>query len=129
MLTEVREAKTTEEIAAMALQKAVMSVLVGRSLNRATVQMVEQVVYDHRARCRANGIPFPEMVVLPIFTDSRQQVQLARKDLDESALQTYILNLTVIYPEINAAQIAFAVKYAWPDRKLGNLNLTSKAVQ
>lgn len=114
------------DTSAKELQQKLAALMLGRQLNRHLFRMCRQLVREHRVQARAHGVTFPDMTVLPVRTAQRQAVLAVREDLDDRAVQVYAVNLTVIYPEITAEQIAFALQHAWPGRNFSNLNLSQR---
>lgn len=89
-----------------------------------TIEDLEALVKDHRAQCRNRGIKFPELV--PIILVRQQAVEFYRRDLDDKAVQTVILNLTAKFPDVTAEELALGVGRAFPEYAKSRLNFEAR---
>ena len=85
----------------------------GRQLGRRTIEAIEEIVADHRQRCRLVGLEFPECAVL-VMPDAGN-IDIVPKDLDQKGVETLIVNLARKYPTVSREDLAFAIGRAFPD--------------
>lgn len=82
-------------------------------MDKALPAKLKELVDRHRQHCKwVDGIDFPEMHVL--LFPRLGAVELVRKDWERKAIEIWIVNCTVKYPNITAVEIAAAVAGAWP---------------
>lgn len=112
--------------AAKLLFDRIMQFCRGKFMTKRLIEEVEQLVYDHRSQCKAKGIDFPRLTVFPLVEQGA--VHTFNADLDEQGIQTAILNMTVQYPAVTAADLANGCRHAFPHYKaVDNLNFERPA--
>lgn len=121
------EAELRRNRAAKILFDRIMRFCVGKFMDKRLLQEIEQLIYDHRAQCRNKGIDFPVLTIFPLV--ELGYIQTYPKDLDEKGIQTAVLNLWALFPNVPHEQIirdlANGCRYAFPHFKgFGNLDLT-----
>lgn len=126
-MTELTIQEHRARHAATLLTNEVKHFCEGRPCDNATINAIEDLIKRHRAAACLHGIDFPEMVVMPF--PRLGAVEIVRRDLDEKAIQTIVLNVTVKYPMVTAHELAAAVRYAFPGYRVGNLSFDHRVLR
>jgi hypothetical protein len=87
----------------------------GMAMEPATIAAIADWIAIHRADCKRMGIDFPEMVVVAF--PRLGAIEICRRDWTVPDVETFILDCVSKYPTISAAEIAEAIKKAWPGYK------------
>jgi hypothetical protein len=84
----------------------------GRPMNGRTLQVVDEILVDHRTRCRLRGLDFPEVVA--VIMPTAGNIDVVRRDLDRSGIEILIVNLARKYPSVSRDDLAFGINRAFP---------------
>ena len=91
-----------------------------KPVSEGLIRDVEFMVRAHRLHLwDRHGIAFPVMTVM--FVPRINYLQLVRADLDEKGIAAVLKNVTAVYPNVTPADLAGAVKRAFPAYKPGNV--------
>lgn len=112
MMAEFDETSPEIQRALTDLAKMLEARIVGRDLNQGTLNLCEEIIDHHRAKWKLRGVDFPRMTY--IFIPEHGYLKLVRKDWDQKAIETEIVNTTTHCPSATAVQIAQAIKRAFP---------------
>lgn len=112
-MAELEDTDPLMATAAEDLTRRVTDTVSGRPLDRHTLELVREVIYDHSVRFKQRyGHTFPRMVIIALPSVGR--VDLYRADLDDAGIATVILNTARRFPSLPTMEIAAAVLVAWP---------------
>lgn len=84
----------------------------GTAMTPRHVREIMQIVKDHRAYCRLDGLDFPKMVAVVI--PEAGTVDLYRADLDDEGIRAVILRTAHGTPGVTPQMVAEAIMRAWP---------------
>lgn len=85
-------------------------------ISRRSVRIAEQCIEEYRRLFKKRyGNPYPKCVVLPLPRVS--YLKVVRRDQTEVGMANVIRNLWIEFPKLEADDIAFAVRSAWPHFK------------
>lgn len=87
----------------------------GRVLDGGVALKAMGIIHDHRARWIARGVAFPQMTLFAV--PRLGYLRVVRLDWDEAAIQTEVLNTTVVCPDVTPVELAEAIAVAWPGRR------------
>jgi ribosomal 50S subunit-associated protein YjgA (DUF615 family) len=111
----ISDTETDEQVNAWAMDLfwAVNKAAAGRPLEAGIIAAIEELIKHETQLARRRGLKIPELVVIPLVRQS--SVEIFRKDLDTAGVANVITRLAAKYPGITEAEIAWAVRKAWPD--------------
>lgn len=113
--SEFQEARLND--AAQRLGALVTNLVAGRLLDRTTINGVRDIVQEFcRVSRQRDRITMPDLDVIGFARIGA--IEIVRRDWEREAVQNWIVNCTVKYPDINAEEIARAVAGTWPDYRL-----------
>lgn len=96
-----------------------LQVFNGASLSSETFHQLNELLIDHRTRCRQQGVNFPVLAALVVPRLS--VISLVNAELEGDALRIRIVGFARQNPKATAREVAQAVKWAFPDYRGGTL--------
>ena len=94
-----------------------LRVFTGKELSRETLHQINDLIMDHRTRCRQQGVDFPALAALVVPRLSI--IDLVNAELEGDALRLRIVGFVRRHPNATSAEVAHAVKWAFPDYRGG----------
>lgn len=80
---------------------------------------IEDVIYSHRVRTRANGVLFPEMTIMCV--PRLNIIHLVPRENDMAGIRKHVLNFVAAYPSCTPDDVAHAMRMAWRHVAPGDL--------
>lgn len=97
------------------LMKRLGMIAYGQRVNKPLIDKLKEELKDHRASWRAQGVDFPQMVILAI--PRLGVLDFARADLDIASIRIKIVNTVRMTPQATMQEIVEAFMAAYPDLK------------
>ncbi len=84
-----------------------------KALNKELIDDIQRVVKQHRAESKLrDGLDFPELT--PMIVPRLGTLHLVRRDLRVRDVAVVLQNITAMYPTVTSAELAQAVRWAFP---------------
>lgn len=108
-MREMTDAERSREQQRLSLK---VTRFLGQPMNGRTLARIDEILDDHRQRCRMQGLDFPEVVAVVMPTVGN--IDVVPRDLDLKGIETLILNLVRKYPSVSRDDLAFGINRAFP---------------